>query len=87
MASPPKRGPWLSDCAVRLRPSGISSASLSKQKEVEGVAKARYPTGPGDIVEDSEQALASAFADFDRFIDCTGFVSKKGVQLKVARAV
>lgn len=52
-----------------------------------GVVKPRYLTGSSDIVEDSEQTLASAVADYDRLIDCTSFVSKKGVQLKVARAV
>lgn len=83
MASPPKRGPP----AVLLRPSGISSASLSKQKEVEGLQSLGILLAPGDIVEESEQTLASVFADRDRFIDCTSFVSKSDVQFKVARAV
>jgi hypothetical protein len=72
--------------AVLLRPSSIASAHPSKQKEIEGLRSLGVRLVPGDVVEDSEQRLASLFMDYDTLIGCTGFVSGKGVQLKVARA-
>jgi hypothetical protein len=42
---------------------------------------------PGDIVQDPESILISIFADYDTVISCTGFVSGKGTQVKVASAV
>lgn len=73
--------------AVLLRPASINSANPAKQKEIETLRGLGLRLVPGDIVEDSEDALASVFANYDSVIGCTGFVSGKGIQLKVARAV
>jgi hypothetical protein len=73
--------------AVLLRPGSINSSNPAKQKEIETLRKLSLELVQGDIVEDSEQSLVSVFADYGTIISCTGFVSGRGVQLKVARAV
>ncbi|KAJ5895541.1 hypothetical protein N7495_007232 [Penicillium taxi] len=73
--------------AVLLRPTSISSTNPSKQKEIEGLRNLGIHLIPGDIIEDSEPTLTSIFEDYDTVISCTGFVSGKGIQLKVARSI
>jgi hypothetical protein len=73
--------------AVLLRPASIKSSNPAKQKEIEILRGLGLGIIPGDIVEDSEESLASVFANYDTIICCTGFVSGQGVQVRVTRAV
>jgi hypothetical protein len=73
--------------AVLLRPTSINSPNSAKQKEIEILRGLGLGIIPGDIVEDSEESLASVFANYDTIICCTGFVSGQGVQVRVTRAV
>jgi hypothetical protein len=73
--------------AVLLRPTSINSPRPAKQKDIEVLRGLGLRLIPGDIVEDSEESLASVFADYNTIICCTGFVSGQGVQVRVARAV
>lgn len=72
--------------AVLMRPGSIKSSSTSKREQKTELQQLGIDIVPGDIVEDSERALASVFADYDTVIGCTGFVSGTGVQLKITRA-
>ncbi|KAJ6035904.1 hypothetical protein N7540_000183 [Penicillium herquei] len=73
--------------AVLLRPSSILSTNPSKKEQNERLQSIGISLIPGDILEDPESALVSIFKGYDIIIGCTGFVSGKGVQLKVTRAV
>ncbi|KAJ5741047.1 hypothetical protein N7493_000919 [Penicillium malachiteum] len=73
--------------AVLLRPSSISSTDPLKKEQNESLRSLGVSLIPGDIIEDSESALVSIFKGYDIVIGCTGFVSGKGAQLKVTRAV
>ena len=73
--------------AVLLRPSSFASSDPSKQEDIEEWRSLGIRLVSADIVEDPEQTLASIFADYDTIISCTGFVSGKGIQVKIARAV
>jgi hypothetical protein len=73
--------------AVLLRPSSINGASRQKQEQNNTLRNLGVRFVPGDIAEDSEQTLSSIFADYDVVIGCSGFVSGKAIQTKLARAV
>lgn len=77
--------------SVLLRPTSIlsssSSAGSQKQKEIGSLRRMGIQLIPGDVVEDSEQTLASIFARYATIISCMGFVAGKGTQLKLTRAV
>ncbi|OQE22512.1 hypothetical protein PENSTE_c010G01148 [Penicillium steckii] len=73
--------------AVLMRPGSIDTSIPSKQKQKKALEELGIHLVRGDIVEDSEQELASIFAQYDTVIGCTGFVSGTGVQLKITRAV
>ncbi|KAJ5096446.1 isoflavone reductase family protein [Penicillium alfredii] len=73
--------------AVLLRSNSIASTDPAKQTQIQALQTLGVRLVPGDIVEDSEQKLASIFAGYDTIIGCTGFVSGKGTQMKSTRAV
>lgn len=73
--------------AVLLRPNSFASPVPSKQEDIEEWRSLGIRLVSADIVEDPEQTLASIFADYDTIIGCTGFVSGKGIQIKIARAI
>ncbi|KAJ5715716.1 uncharacterized protein N7483_012897 [Penicillium malachiteum] len=73
--------------AVLLRPGSISSTNSSKKEQNERLRSFGISLISGDILEDSESALVSIFKGYDIIIGCAGFVSGKGVQSKVTRAV
>lgn len=77
----------ISTVAVLLRPASINSSNPAKQKEIEILRGLGLRLIPGDIVQDSEESLASIFAGYDTIICCTGFVSGQGVQVRLTRAV
>lgn len=73
--------------AVLLRPGTISSSDPAKRKELDLLRDLKIELIPGDIVQDSEQKLASVFANYRTVIGCAGFVSGTGgIQLKITRA-
>ncbi|KAJ5222228.1 uncharacterized protein N7469_008468 [Penicillium citrinum] len=72
--------------AVLMRPDSINTSSPSKQEQNKALEELGIHFVPGDIVEDSDQKLASIFANYDTVIGCTGFVSGTGVQLKITRS-
>lgn len=73
--------------AVLLRPETISSTNPLKRNKIEDLRHLGIQLIAGDIVHGSQENLASVFAGYDTVIGCTGFVSGKGVQLKLTRAV
>lgn len=73
--------------AVLLRPETISSTNPSKRNEIQNLRHLGIQLIAGDIVQGSQEALVSVFAGFDTVIGCTGFVSGKGVQLRLTQAV
>lgn len=73
--------------AVLLRPGSINSTSKEKQEQNNALRDIGVQLIPGDIVEDSEQTLSSIFSSYDTVIGCSGFVSGKAIQTKLARAV
>jgi hypothetical protein len=73
--------------AVLLRPSSINSTSKQKQEQNDTLRNLGVQLIPGDIVVDSEQTLSAIFAGYDTVIGCSGFVSGKAIQTKLARAV
>ncbi|GKZ84068.1 hypothetical protein AnigIFM56816_009387 [Aspergillus niger] len=72
--------------AVLLRPGSIESSSPPKQQQNAALRQLGIDLIPGDIVEDSVQALASIFAKYDTVIGCAGYVTGLGVQPKITRA-
>ncbi|MEI6002084.1 aromatic alcohol reductase [Paraburkholderia bengalensis] len=72
--------------SVLLRPSTLTSDSPGKQKDIAQLRALGVDIVPGDLVAQSDAALADIFARFDTVISCTGFVGGPGVQLKIARA-
>lgn len=73
--------------SVLLRPSSTTSTQPEKIQQRQLLHSLNVQPVPGNIVEDSEEALASTFASFDSIIGCTGFVAGSGTQLKITRAV
>ncbi|WP_144163199.1 aromatic alcohol reductase [Paraburkholderia sp. BCC1885] len=72
--------------AALLRPSTIDSTDPTKQKDVAELHALGVELVPGDLADQSADALAAIFRRFDTVISCTGFVGGPGVQLKIARA-
>lgn len=74
--------------SVLLRPASPSlSPNDPKQKKLDSLQQLGIHIVPADIVKDNEQALSSIFARYDTIISCTGFVSGRGTQVKLTRAV
>lgn len=71
-----------------LRPASPSlSPDDPKQKKLVSLQQLGIRIVPADIVKDDEQTLSSIFARYDTIISCTGFVSGRGTQIKLTRAV
>ncbi|WP_070888109.1 aromatic alcohol reductase [Pseudomonas sp. D1-3] len=71
---------------VMLRPAAPGAASADRRgllAELDGLG---VGVVTADVVNDSEQSLATLFSGFDRLISCLGFVSGPGMQLKLTRA-
>ncbi|KAJ5757268.1 isoflavone reductase family protein [Penicillium nucicola] len=73
--------------SVLLRSQTIESTDPVKQRDVHSLQEIGVKVVPGDIVHDQESTLVSIFANHDTIIGCTGFVSGKGTQVKIASAV
>lgn len=74
--------------SVLLRPASPSlSPDDPKQKKIDSLQQLGIHIVPGDIVKDDEDTLSSIFARYDTIISCTGFVSGRGTQIKLTRAV
>ncbi|KAI8628678.1 NAD(P)-binding protein [Xylariaceae sp. FL1651] len=71
---------------VLLRPSTIHSQDPAKQSANAYLRSLGAALAPGDIVHDSEEALAEAFGAYDTVLVCAGFGLPGGTQLRIARA-
>ncbi|KAG2417524.1 hypothetical protein HFD88_008743 [Aspergillus terreus] len=72
--------------SVLLRPASLAPDS-PKQNQITTLRQLGIHLVPGDIVQDEEQTLATIFASYDTIISCMGFVSGRGTQVKLTRAV
>ena len=72
---------------VLLRPSTISSADLSKRRDIDELRSLGVEFLPGDLATASHPDLIALFRDFHTVIGCTGFAAGRSIQLKLARAV
>ncbi|RYC59768.1 hypothetical protein CHU98_g6430 [Xylaria longipes] len=72
---------------VLLRASTIDSADADKRRANEYLRSLGASLTAGDIVQDSEEHLASIFGRYDTVIVCSGFGFPPGTQLRVTRAV
>ncbi|KAL5358739.1 hypothetical protein BJX96DRAFT_183304 [Aspergillus floccosus] len=72
--------------SVLLRPASLAPDS-PKQSQIKNLQQLGIHIVPGDIVQDEEQTLATIFSSYDTIISCTGFVSGRGTQVKLTRAV
>ncbi len=73
--------------SVLLRPSTISSSSLSKVKELSYLKSLNISFLPGDIASSTVTQLSSLFQPYDLIISCLGFSSGPGSQIKITNAV
>lgn len=71
---------------VLLRPSSIHPHTPSKQRDIAELRSLGVHLLPGDLA-DPTTALTALFKGFHTVIGCTGFVTGRGLQLKLARAV
>lgn len=72
---------------VLLRPSALTSDSPGKQQNIAELDSLGVQFLHGDLVADSTSDLAALFKDFHTVIGCTGFVTGRSIQLKLAHAV
>jgi len=70
---------------VLLRPSTLASDAPEKRRDLDELAALGINFLPGDLA-DSAENLALLFRNFDTVIGCTGFVTGRSIQLKLARA-
>ncbi|KAI1306307.1 hypothetical protein F5Y03DRAFT_354271 [Xylaria venustula] len=73
--------------AVLLRASTIDSEDANKRRSNAYLRSLGAALVAGDIVQHSEEHLASIFGNYDTVIVCSGFGFPPGTQLRVARAV
>jgi hypothetical protein len=71
---------------VLLRPASIHPDTPSKQRDIAELRSLGVHLLPGDLA-DPTTALTGLFKGFHTVIGCTGFVTGRGLQLKLARAV
>lgn len=71
---------------VLLRPSSIHPDTPSKQRDIAELRSLGVHLLPGDLA-DPTTALTALFKGFHTVIGCTGFVTGRGLQLKLARTV
>jgi hypothetical protein len=81
------RAPKSTKISVLLRPSTISSCSPSKKSELEALSSLRISFLPGDVANDSIPTLSALFKPYDLVINCLGFTSGPGSQVKITTAV
>lgn len=72
--------------SVVLRPSSIDSPAPGKQRDIAELRSLGVNFLTGDLAN-STADLSALFKDFHTVISCTGFVTGRGFQLKLARAV
>lgn len=72
--------------SVMLRPSATGAASADKHQLLAELDRLGVSVVTADVVNDSEQSLATLFSAFDKLISCLGFVAGPGIQLKLTRA-
>ncbi|KAI0911588.1 hypothetical protein F4823DRAFT_585692 [Ustulina deusta] len=75
-----------SSIAVLLRAATVDSVDANKLRANAYLRSLGATLVAGDIVQDSEERLASIFGDYDTVIVCSGFGFPPGTQLRVARA-
>ncbi|KII90752.1 hypothetical protein PLICRDRAFT_544324 [Plicaturopsis crispa FD-325 SS-3] len=73
--------------SVLLRPSSIASTDPAKARDIAHIRGLGVNVVPGDIAAASVDALAQIFSAYHTIIGCTGFVSGRGTQVKLAEAV
>ncbi|KAI0866866.1 hypothetical protein F4860DRAFT_455336 [Xylaria cubensis] len=71
---------------VLLRSSTINSVDADKRRANEYLRSLGASLTTGDIILDSEEHLASIFADYDTVIVCSGFGFPPGTQLRLTKA-
>jgi hypothetical protein len=81
------RAPKATKISVLLRPSTISSTSSSKKSELENLSSLGISFLQGDIANDSISTLSALFKPYDLIINCLGFASGPGSQVKITTAV
>ncbi|KAI0115933.1 hypothetical protein GGR51DRAFT_368597 [Nemania sp. FL0031] len=72
---------------VLLRASTINSVDSNKVQANAYLHSLGASLAAGDIVQDTEEHLASIFQNYDTIIVCSGFGFPSGTQLRVTRAV
>lgn len=70
---------------VLLRPATLASDAPDKRRDLDELAALGINFLPGDLA-DSTENLALLFKNFDTIIGCTGFVTGRSIQLKLAHA-
>ncbi|KAI1425956.1 hypothetical protein F5Y12DRAFT_713611 [Xylaria sp. FL1777] len=73
--------------SVLLRSSTINTTDANKLRANAYLRSLSVTLVAGDIVQDSEEHLASVFGNYDTIIVCSGFGFPPGTQLRVTRAV
>ncbi|RWA04583.1 hypothetical protein EKO27_g10516 [Xylaria grammica] len=76
-----------SSITVLVRASTLDSVDADKLRANTLLRSLGAKLTAGDIVQDSEEYLASIFREFDTVIVCSGFGFPPGTQLRVTRAV
>ena len=71
---------------VLLRPAALASPDPVKQRDLAELRALGVQFLPGNLAGSATE-LAALFAGFDTVIGCTGFVTGRGFQLTLARAV
>lgn len=71
---------------VLLRPATLRSTAPDKQRELAELRKLGIELLAGDLVSDSQSALAALFAPFGTVISCIGFAAGPGTQRKLSGA-
>ncbi len=72
---------------VLLRASTITSPTPEKQRDLATLRSLGIKFLPGDLVTASKAELSALFSKYHTVIGCTGFVTGRSIQLKLARAV
>lgn len=70
---------------VLLRPSTLNTQEASKRAEVDGLKALDVELVAGDVVNDSEEHLASTFGRFDTVINATGMYAPAGTQTRLCK--
>lgn len=71
---------------VLLRPSAVATQNSSKKRALEELRMLGIHILQADVINDSIEALAEHFRQFDTVISCVGFVAGAGTQLKLTQA-